>query len=259
MTPERRAELLLALWSAPGTPPETFRHVLTEAIRAAETDALAGAFRAVPPNFKPPPEVWPTQPLMETMGVTFVHKDAMLMMSARFNEMQAALERIRREDREEYTHALGPYAKIADSVLTETQDLVKPAPKPTPLQAIMDERKRQIEVEKFTSERDDRCIGGDLCTAALCYLIQAQLGDKMPSFIEPKDMKPVPLGWPWSAEWWKPTSTRRCLEKAGALAMAERDRLLRKNSASYTHHCSMVVNMATSMLHQLETSAQAQV
>ena len=35
--------------------------------------------------------------------------------------------------------------------------------------------------------------------------------------------------WPWAAEWWKPKDCRRNLVRAGALILAEIERLDRKN------------------------------
>ena len=45
-----------------------------------------------------------------------------------------------------------------------------------------------------------------------------------------------PPDWPWDAAWWKPGDETdagriRELEKAGALALAERDRLVRRDEA----------------------------
>lgn len=37
-------------------------------------------------------------------------------------------------------------------------------------------------------------------------------------------------GWPWSRAWWKPASRRRCLIKAGALILAEIERIDRAES-----------------------------
>ncbi|GAG33310.1 unnamed protein product, partial [marine sediment metagenome] len=36
---------------------------------------------------------------------------------------------------------------------------------------------------------------------------------------------PYPEIWPWDPSWWKPTDERRNLEKAGALIVAELERL----------------------------------
>lgn len=239
MTPEQRAKQALDAWRAASQ--GLLDAVVADVIRAAQTETMAGAFQ-------PPPETWPTQPVMPDprSKMPSVLKHEMQVMSARVAEMRAALERIRREDRED-----GRFAEIADSVLTETQDRVKPEPKPTPLEAIGAERKRQIEVEEFTAEIDDEYVRGELFSAALCYLIQAQCWPSAPKYRLPGVN--VPLHWPLPTQWWKPTSVRRCLEKAGALAMAERDRIWRaEKSLSHVGHCNSVRNMAAAMLQQLD-------
>lgn len=90
--------------------------------------------------------------------------------------------------------------------------------KKTGIELIADERKRQIEVEGFTPENDDRWVGGEMAMAAICY---AQDGAKSPGF--------KPFGFPWDEEWWKPCPDDRIRElvKAGALIAAEIDRLQR--------------------------------
>lgn len=34
----------------------------------------------------------------------------------------------------------------------------------------------------------------------------------------------VPSGWPWDAAWWKPKNRRRNIVRAGALALADKER-----------------------------------
>ncbi|QGZ56702.1 hypothetical protein [Paraburkholderia acidiphila] len=85
-------------------------------------------------------------------------------------------------------------------------------------QAVRDvvaERRRQVEVEGNLPEDDDLYIDGDLIRAAICYARSAggfNAGN-------------VPGQWPWMLEWWKPTTPRRDLVKAGALILAEIERL----------------------------------
>lgn len=88
--------------------------------------------------------------------------------------------------------------------------------KKTGVELIADERKRQIEVEKFSPEHDKRWLGGELAMAACCY---AEPGTHNPDF--------KPFGFPWDQEWWKPSPDDRVrdLVKAGALIAAEIDRL----------------------------------
>lgn len=75
------------------------------------------------------------------------------------------------------------------------------------------ERFRQIHAEGWTPEHDDQHKNGELARAAACYTISYDLGTE-------RD-----LLWPWSEDWWKPSDPRRNLVKAGALILAEIDRL----------------------------------
>lgn len=86
---------------------------------------------------------------------------------------------------------------------------------------VLAERCRQIEAEGWTSAHDDEhLMRGSLAAAAACYALSAA-GLK----------NAAPSGWPWSIEWWKPTTPRRDLVKAGALILAEIERLDRISAA----------------------------
>lgn len=85
---------------------------------------------------------------------------------------------------------------------------------------VLEERRRQIDDEGWTVEHDDEHAGGQMARAAACYAISASS--------EPNDISAAAIvdsSWPWAAEWWKPTGKRRDLVKAGALIVAEIDRL----------------------------------
>jgi len=85
------------------------------------------------------------------------------------------------------------------------------------------ERRRQVSVEGWTPEHDDEHDDGSLALAAACY---AQ-GGHLPSRFT-ADGAMVPSLWPqsWHPQWWKPsTDRRRDLVKAGALILAEIERL----------------------------------
>ncbi|WP_208452866.1 hypothetical protein [Burkholderia gladioli] len=84
--------------------------------------------------------------------------------------------------------------------------------------ATADERARQVSVEGWTPEHDDQYTKGELALAASQYVLHAAC---------PFQDGKVPAFWPWPAEWWKPTTPRRDLEKAGALIQAEIERLYR--------------------------------
>lgn len=88
---------------------------------------------------------------------------------------------------------------------------------------VMAERERQISVEGWTPQRDDRYDTGEMASAAAAYAQHAALqaagaqGDALNA--------PYIETWPWSRKWWKPTTARRNLVKAGALILAEIERL----------------------------------
>lgn len=79
---------------------------------------------------------------------------------------------------------------------------------------VLAERQRQVTAEGWTAERDDGYQNSELADAAACYAIHAHnQGFSTPAY------------WPWSQDWWKQTSPRRDLVKAGALILAEIERL----------------------------------
>jgi len=90
------------------------------------------------------------------------------------------------------------------------------------LNDIAAERKRQIEVEGWTPEHDDEHSGGEMGMAAACY------ADPSPS---KWGAGGVPIAWPWKSNWWKPRDRRRDLVRAGALIVAEIERLDRAEAA----------------------------
>lgn len=87
-------------------------------------------------------------------------------------------------------------------------------------QAIVAERKRQIQGEGWTTDSDDRYRANELIEAASCYALHRIGNENAVSYH-------APLAWPWAPEWWKPTTPIRDLVKAGALLAAEIDRLMR--------------------------------
>ncbi|EPY5335256.1 hypothetical protein ACXDSU_005459 [Klebsiella pneumoniae] len=79
---------------------------------------------------------------------------------------------------------------------------------------VLAERQRQVTAEGWTAERDDGYQNSELADAAACYAIHAH-----------NQGFSTPAHWPWSQYWWKQTSPRRDLVKAGALILAEIERL----------------------------------
>lgn len=92
----------------------------------------------------------------------------------------------------------------------------------TGLQLIAEERQRQVEVEGWTPEHDDEHSDGELSDAAACYACTGKLN--------PYRNNVISMIWPWKFAWWKPTPDDRIRElvKAGALIVAEIERLQRK-------------------------------
>lgn len=82
---------------------------------------------------------------------------------------------------------------------------------------VLAERQRQIDAEGWTPEHDDQHAKGQMAGAALCYL-----AEDIPHWAR---QQAHGCYWPWDAEWWKPSSHRRNLIKAGALILAEIERL----------------------------------
>ncbi|EGQ5321682.1 hypothetical protein CRX30_19720 [Enterobacter asburiae] len=83
--------------------------------------------------------------------------------------------------------------------------------------AILDvasERQRQMSIEGWTSEHDDAYQNSELADAAACYAINAH-----------NQGFSTPAHWPWDPEWWKQSGARRDLVKAGALILAEIERI----------------------------------
>jgi hypothetical protein len=92
------------------------------------------------------------------------------------------------------------------------------------LLAVMAERRRQIEVEGWTSEHDDGHDRGELAKAGAAYAAHA--ANSEPGYGERIVVvgERPPLLWPWSRDWWKPVGFRRDLVKACALICAEGER-----------------------------------
>ncbi len=85
------------------------------------------------------------------------------------------------------------------------------------IEDIAAERRRQIEAEGWTPDHDDKHIAGEIAAAAACYAAP---------FIPLKDrLSNVPKAWPWHRSWWKPKNRRSDLIRAGALIVAEIERL----------------------------------
>ncbi|MBA8035038.1 ead/Ea22-like family protein [Citrobacter freundii] len=95
--------------------------------------------------------------------------------------------------------------------------------------AILDvvaERQRQVSAEGWTPAHDDQHRNNDMAFAAACYAFHAAAASwDLEDGGVPYDSHPVPKNWPWEPDWWKPTDPRRDLVKAGALIIAEIERI----------------------------------
>lgn len=91
----------------------------------------------------------------------------------------------------------------------------------TPREGIERERRRQVEAEGWSAEHDDARRTGEFTEAAIAYYLSGTSGVQMSSATG------APVNWPFSPAWWKPHGKRRDLVRAGALILAERDRLQR--------------------------------
>jgi hypothetical protein len=97
------------------------------------------------------------------------------------------------------------------------------SPAETVAAEILAERRRQIEDEGFTPDRDDRYgRSGQLALAAAAY-----------AFHVAKEGAPTAY-WPWHPDWWKPTTPRRDLVKAAALIIADIERMDRAYAYALT-------------------------
>lgn len=103
--------------------------------------------------------------------------------------------------------------EMSDALMIAERDVSEAA------RDVLAERRRQIEVEGWTPEHDDAHNGGQLAAAAAAYATAGRQLDALGG--------PGPL-WPWELQWWKPRSYRDNLVKAGALILAEIERLDRR-------------------------------
>lgn len=98
----------------------------------------------------------------------------------------------------------------------------------TALEDIAAERRRQIEAEGMETVYDDKYLHAELTSAALNYATAAALAMKLggKSFDGTPPLSTwLGVAWPWELSWWKPGGVRRMLVKAGALIVAEIERI----------------------------------
>lgn len=83
---------------------------------------------------------------------------------------------------------------------------------------VIAERARQIAVENRMPGDDDDYTLGQLAAAASGYALGSTKAYQSSGC-------PRPPYWPWSPRWWKPGDPRKMLVKAGALILAEIERI----------------------------------
>lgn len=94
----------------------------------------------------------------------------------------------------------------------------------TPSRALVDigiERARQRAVEGFDARHDDEHADGQLARAAAAYAMHSAVYPLNAGWYS----QVLEWLWPWSVQWWKPKDRRRDLVRAGALIVAEIERL----------------------------------
>lgn len=108
---------------------------------------------------------------------------------------------------------------------------------------VLAERQRQITAEGWTPDHDAEHDGGELAAAGAAYALHA--ADHLHPYSQGDGGDEAPDCWPWHNEvagrgegpvrtepaWWKPGAPRRNLIKAGALILAEIERLDRAEQA----------------------------
>lgn len=103
-------------------------------------------------------------------------------------------------------------------------------PQPQPMtdaaRDVLAERYRQVTAEGWTPAHDDEHTGCSLAVAAACYALfaAADNSDSADAWIQ-EWRKTARCLWPYDKEWQKTTTPRRDLVKAGALILAEIERL----------------------------------
>jgi hypothetical protein len=108
---------------------------------------------------------------------------------------------------------------------------------------VLAERVRQQSKEGWTPEHDDEHTSGEMALAAACYAAHTATWQYIDYGMDAKKrglyaiyksaQEFVSRMWPWRREWWKPKDPRRNLVRAGALILAEIERLDRAAARSH--------------------------
>ena len=91
---------------------------------------------------------------------------------------------------------------------------------------VLAERARQTSAKGFTTAHDDAHAMGVMAGAAGCYARHVHArGHAVGTRGNDYKTAGPSVYWPWAREGWKPTTPRRDLVKAGALILAEIERI----------------------------------
>ncbi|QKC99224.1 hypothetical protein [Mesorhizobium sp. NZP2298] len=145
-------------------------------------------------------------------------------------DVDALAQEIRRVDG---GHNLGA-SQLAEALMPFLRASLKASQEAEVVNALSDiatERSRQVESEGWTPEHDDKHKDGEMARAAGIYALIA--GSNLTNYRNATggyNLGTILGGlmdhyWPWDKSWFKPTSRRRDLVKAGALIVAEIERL----------------------------------
>lgn len=145
------------------------------------------------------------------------------VVQALLDERERNQQYIKRRDQENEDIALtvGKLRVAREAAEKRIAELEARAFNPAILDVIA-ERQRQQSVEGWMPEHDDEHCNGELAMAAVCYINETGTVNRNGG---------KPWGWPWDASWWKPNARRRNLVKAGALILAEIERIDRQEAA----------------------------
>jgi hypothetical protein len=122
--------------------------------------------------------------------------------------------------------ARSSFGEVVADIFTSNAEAPSPIIGDSSISLLIAERLRQINVEGRTAEHDDVYVAGELPRAAAAYALSAASDDWDAAL----------RIWPWSQSWWKPKNRVRDLIRAGALILAEIDRLERLNRSEMSRH-----------------------
>lgn len=126
-------------------------------------------------------------------------------------------------------HSLMKNERIGEEALSNIRDVLswieedekdriaahpQPMPQTDAARDVLAERQRQVNVEGWTTKHDDLHTDFGAAKAAAVYALHAADTVGVYSHF-----------WPWEPHWWKPSTPRRNLVKAGALILAEIERI----------------------------------